>query len=155
MKKVLSLMFIGLLFALVQPVLADDEPAMNQEMQGPMMKEHEMMEYHHRHHKGMMGHGMMQSGMGMMCPMMKMGEPQMVSVGDGVVILIGNKLIKYDKNLNVVKEVEIKVDMEAMKKMMMKEGCPMMGDMEGKGGSMEEEKGETMEEEKAEHEAHH
>jgi hypothetical protein len=41
--------------------------------------------------------------------------------------MIGNRLLKYDKDLNLQKEVEIKIDTEGMQKMMMqmKEKCPM------------------------------
>ncbi len=46
--------------------------------------------------KGGMMHGMM-SG-------------QMVAVSDGVVVLLGNKLYKYDKDLNLKKEAEIKME---------------------------------------------
>ncbi len=61
--------------------------------------------------KGMMGHGMM----GMM-------SKAMVASGDGgVIVQSGNKLLKYDKDLNLVKEAEIPMDMGAMKKEM----CPM------------------------------
>lgn len=57
--------------------------------------------------KGCM-HGMM---------MKKMMTKEMVATGDGgVIVLVGNKLMKYDKDLNLIKEVEIKVDMEAMMK---------------------------------------
>ena len=43
-----------------------------------------------------------------------------------LIVLVGNKLMKYDKDLNLVKEAEIKIDAEAMKKMMMQmqESCP-------------------------------
>jgi hypothetical protein len=63
----------------------------------------------------------MQCSMGdkMMCPMM-MGK-SMIPVKDGFVVMMGNKLTKYDDNLNVVKEVEIKMDMKEMM-----ENCPMM-----------------------------
>ena len=46
-------------------------------------------------------------GMGKMCcPMM--GKTQMVATDEGgVIVLAGNKLIKYDANLNLVKEAEI------------------------------------------------
>ena len=59
----------------------------------------------------------------------KMGmmmQKQLVATSDGgVIVLAGNKLYKYDKNLNLVKEAEIKMDFEGMKKMMdqMKEKC--------------------------------
>lgn len=74
-----------------------------------------------------MGKGMMRSKaskMGMMGMMMK---KQMVSTPEGGVIVIsGNKLLKYDKDLNLVKEVEIKMDIDSMKNMMdkIKEECP-------------------------------
>ena len=66
---------------------------------------------------GMMGHGMM----------MKMMERSVVVTSDGgIVIVSANKISKYDKDLNLVKEVELKMPtMEGMQKM-----CPMMmGDM--------------------------
>ena len=75
--------------------------------------------------KGMMGmHGMM----------MKMMEKSVVATPDGgIVVVMGNKLTKYDKDLNVVKEVELRMDMEGMQKMMsdMMEKCPMMKGMMG------------------------
>ena len=149
MKKMMCLVLLGMLMIIPRALAQED--GMNSEMKEPMRK-NEGWKEHRMHKKGQMGHGMMQGGMG--CPMMKMmGEPQMVSVGDGVVILIGNQLIKYDKNLNVVKEVEIKVDMEGMKRMMM-EGCPMMGDREEKGEPMDGEKGESPEDKMAEPEGH-
>ena len=49
--------------------------------------------------------------------MKKMMGKEMVSSGDGgVIVLVGNKLIKYDKDLNLTKEVEIEIDTEAMMK---------------------------------------
>ena len=57
---------------------------------------------------GMMGgKGMM--GMMKMCQSM-MNKPSMVAVGDGVVVLSGKKLYKYDANLNLVKEADVKVE---------------------------------------------
>jgi len=48
-----------------------------------------------------------------------MMQKEMIATEDGgVVVLVGNKLIKYDKNLNVVKEAEIKIDTEGMMKKM-------------------------------------
>lgn len=48
-----------------------------------------------------------------------MMDKKLVATKDGgVAVLLGNKLIKYDAKLNLVKETEIKVDM--------KEYCPMM-----------------------------
>ena len=56
--------------------------------------------------------------------MMKcMSDKSLVATSDGgVVVLVGQKLIKFDKDLNIVKEVEIKIDIEGMQKI-----CPMMG----------------------------
>lgn len=78
--------------------------------------------------------GMMMDGkkMGMMGPMMmKMMDRSIVATTDGgVVVLAGNKITKYDRDLNVVKEAEVKVDMDAMQKDMaaMMKMCPMMKD---------------------------
>jgi len=53
------------------------------------------------------------------CMMGCMMKPVMIATSDGgVVILMGNKLTKYDKNLTLIKEVEIKMGMPDMKKMM-------------------------------------
>jgi len=73
---------------------------------------------------------------GMDCPMchmnkMAMCERKLVATQDGgVILMIGNKLIKYDASMNIVKEVEIKMDMEAMKNKMeeMRKNCPMCRD---------------------------
>ncbi len=70
---------------------------------------------------------------GMKCPMCHMGKMMMcgkellATQDGGVVLMIGNKLIKYDAQMNLVKETEIKIDMEAMKNKMeeMKNNCPM------------------------------
>lgn len=87
----------------------------------------------------MMGNGEMMGGKMMsmmgMCPMMQsMMQKQVVATNDGGIIVVsGNKITKYDKDLNVVKEVESKMDMEGMQKMMenMKSMCPMMKGMMG------------------------
>jgi hypothetical protein len=77
--------------------------------------------------------GMMGPGMCPMCSMMcqMMTHKSMVAVGDDVVVMAGNKLMKYDKNLNLVKEVELKIDTEQMQKKMaeMMKSCPMCGNM--------------------------
>lgn len=75
---------------------------------------------HHKWGKMGMEHGMM----------MKMMEKTVVATSDGgIVIVAGNKISKYDKNLNLVKEIELKMDMECLQKSMheMKAMCPMMG----------------------------
>ena len=74
------------------------------------------------------------------CPMchmnkMKMGGKELIATQDGgVVLMMGNKLIKYDGAMNLVKEVEIKMDTEAMKKSMeeMMSNCPMCSKVQDK-----------------------
>ena len=76
----------------------------------------------------MMGEEMME-----MCPMhmsmcQSMMSKQIVATQDGgVMAMVGNKLMKYDKDLKLVKETELKIDMEKMQQKMkeMMENCPM------------------------------
>jgi hypothetical protein len=82
---------------------------------------------------GMMGG--MAPGMGMpggcpMCGMMMHGmmQKQMVATSDGgVIVMAGCSLQKYDANLQLVKEVDLKIDIEKIQKHMqeMKKNCPM------------------------------
>jgi hypothetical protein len=90
---------------------------------------------------GMMGGGMMpgrgmmmQNGSGMeICPihdkmMTSMMQRAITATPDGgVVVLVGNTLMKYDSSLNLVKETEIKFDEHAMQQKMqnMMDACPM------------------------------
>ncbi|HAZ10534.1 MAG: hypothetical protein A2047_02540 [Omnitrophica bacterium GWA2_41_15] len=71
--------------------------------------------------KDKMGCSMCHMGKMMMC-----GKELLATQDGGSILMIGNKLIKYDAQLNVVKESEIKIDMEAMQKAMeeMKKNCP-------------------------------
>jgi hypothetical protein len=78
-------------------------------------------------HKGMMDgndmmhKGMMHKGMAGMCPMhMMMAQhvmkKEIVATSDGgVVVMYDRKLLKYDKDLNFVKEAELKIDVNEMK----------------------------------------
>ena len=82
--------------------------------------------------KGMMGDKGMMEGKGMMMHSMMstmMNKSMVASPDGGVIVMTANKLTKYDKDLNVVKEVDLKMDMDGMQKMMkdMMEKCPMMG----------------------------
>lgn len=89
--------------------------------------------------KEMMGNNMMgmmgDKGMMGMCPMMggmmssMMGKSMVATSDGGVVVFAGNKLTKYDKDLNVAKEVEVNMDMQGMQRNMMEmmKNCPMMG----------------------------
>jgi len=89
---------------------------------GPMMKPRGMKGMFHR------GKGKCD------CPMMK--ASMVVAQDGGVIVLLGNKLSKYDADLNFVKEVEIKLPP------MMGKQCPMMKDMMG-GKAEEPKKQET------------
>jgi|GEM_PF-1454865 len=59
--------------------------------------------------------------------MMMDGKKLIATQDGGAILMIGNKLIKYDSQLNIVKEADIKIDMEAMKSAMeeMRKNCPM------------------------------
>ena len=80
-------------------------------------------------------------GMGHCCEMM-MGKSLVATEDGGVVVMLGNKLFKYDKDLVLQKEAEIKIDKEFMQKMM--EKCPMSGKMKSEGVTKAEPKGQTM-----------
>jgi len=84
-----------------------------------------------------------------MCPMhhMMMGammSRSIVATGDGgVIVMASEKLMKFDKDLNLVKEVQVSIDMEAMQNKMnqMMEKCPMCNWMTQKEGGEMIEKG--------------
>lgn len=90
-----------------------------------------------------MRHGGMMDSSGMCCGMMMMHfmKPSAAfSTQDGgIIVIMGNKIMKYDKNVDLKKEVVIKVDSTAMKKMMQQmHQCPMKrsgtpGDTTGQG----------------------
>ncbi len=114
--------------------------------------------------KGMMGDGMMDGGMMKMMMQMHgrmMRSPTMVSSNDGgVIVLTGNKLYKYDKNLTLVKEAEVKMDMDGgmMGGMGGKKKCPMCAKMKGKDDADDEAtegEADQPEAEGAEHKSHH
>ncbi len=76
-----------------------------------------------------MKHGM-KDGMCPLCSMTmgSMMKREVVASGDGgVIILSGNKLSKYDKDLNLVKEIELPNPMDTMGEKMadMKKMCPL------------------------------
>lgn len=105
---------------------------------------------------GMMGGKAMMGKCGMMMKRFSMHamETAMVATRDGgVVVMVGNKLLKYDRELNLKKEVEIAFKSSEMQKMMMQMqgGCPMMGGAEEK----EKAKESTESNESSGHKAHH
>jgi hypothetical protein len=106
-------------------------------------------------HEGKMGQCMMQQqgkdscpmGSCPMCPMMckAMMDHTLAATSDGgVVLMAGCKLIKFDKDLNKIKEVEIQMDVEAMqnKMMGMMKNCPVCKMMKSKMGEKSEMKEE-------------
>lgn len=64
------------------------------------------------------------AGCGMMMQMMSGPRAAFATEDGGIIIVTGNKIQKYDKDLKLKKEVEIKADSAAMKKMMQQ--CPRM-----------------------------
>lgn len=99
---------------------------------------------------GMMGQGGMGRGMmmqqgagGMACPLCGMVaggmmQKTMATTDDGgVIVALGDKLIKYDGNLNKVKEITLDIDVSQMhaKMQQMMQNCPMMQQQAGGGGS--------------------
>jgi hypothetical protein len=131
MKKRIGMITTAILILFLSFVFAEDKVQNKNEAQPaaqtPEMKESGMMG------QGMMGQGMMGQGMmgqgmmgqGMMGSMM---DKKIVATQDGgIVVWAGNKLIKYDKDLKLVKEVELKIDMAQMKQQMMEDrdkmGC--------------------------------
>src|SRR3989338_11450246 len=124
MNKLMSLIVVALVIGLsARFAFAEETKGARKEdgMDGGMMK---MM------HKM---HGMTRSS-------------SMVASNDGgVIVLSGNKLYKYDKNLNLVKEAEIKTEMGCMGGMRggmgmggMKKMCPMCAKMKGKDDTIDE-----------------
>ncbi|UCH36323.1 MAG: hypothetical protein JSV65_08200 [Armatimonadota bacterium] len=88
-----------------------------------------------RRRAGMMGMCPMGISGGMMGGMM--GRASLTVAGDAVYVMAGNRLLKYDRDLNLQNEAEIQVDPAKMGGMMqrMMESCPMMQQMPG-GGMM-------------------
>jgi hypothetical protein len=80
---------------------------------------------------GMMHHGKMRKMMPMMYGMM---SKSIVATKDGgVIVMIGNRLLKYDKNLNLQKEIKINVDMQQMMEKMRGKCFKMMEEEEEEG----------------------
>jgi hypothetical protein len=79
---------------------------------GKMMSAQGMMGHQKKSDQGMMGRDQMGKGM--------MSKSMVATQDGGVVVMIGNRLYKFDQNLNLKKETEITVDYEGMKGMMMK-----------------------------------
>lgn len=75
---------------------------------------------------------------GMMHPLM---SRSLVETKDGgIVVMTGNRLMKFDKDLNFIKEVELPADRETIQKMKMRgmRDCPWHKKMMKEGGMREE-----------------
>jgi len=118
MKKILIIVVVGLF------MIGFSSLAFTQEHKGGVMDTSKEMKQGDKMYPGKM------HGMGHGCPMM-MGKSLVATADGGVVVMCCNKLFKYDKDLVLQKEAEIKIDMEAMQKMM--EKCPMHGKMKREG----------------------
>ncbi len=82
-----------------------------------------MMDGDMKQHGMMMKEKMKRYGMKEMC------SPSMVASNDGgVIVMMGKKLMKYDKHLNLVKQVEMKCDKEDVMCPLMKDKGKMMGE---------------------------
>lgn len=137
MRKILSVVLAGILVTVFCSLALAEEK--KESMTGKGMVQRQDM---------MAGEGMMmcKGKMKEMCPMhgmmmKQMMEREVIATGDGgVLVLLGNKIIKYDKDLNLIKEAEIKLDMEGMQKMMMQmqEKCPMSQQQGGMMGRMQD-----------------
>lgn len=84
---------------------------------------------------GGMGCGMMDSSMCNTMMRMHMSTPKaaFATTDGGLIIIMGNKIMKYDKDLNLKKEANIKIDSSAMKNMMRQ--CPSMKSKQGSADS--------------------
>jgi len=121
MKKRMLVAMVAVLLAVIGSYAVFAQPRQSQPGQPPM--------------GGGMGRGMMQGQAGpggMMCPMCAamggaMMQKSIVQTDDGIIVMAGNKLIKYDNDLNKVKETTIDLDISGMQQTMsqMMQNCPM------------------------------
>ncbi len=102
MHRMSALILSAVLALPVSTVCAEEAPADKPSSTPPAIADvskQSAMPMMEMHGKGMHAMGMRP----------KMGAKNMVATSDGgVVIMVGGKIIKYDKDLNLVKEVEFK-----------------------------------------------
>jgi len=114
MKRTVPFAIVVLLAVVIAFVAVDQTGAMASKQNEP--KE---MKCKGAMHKEMMEH----RPMPMMCPMHAMMcehmmKKEIIAMPDGdVVVMAGNKLYKYDKDFNLIKEVELKAEQEMKEKM--------------------------------------
>lgn len=121
MKKIAGIVLSVMCLSIFSPIIfaqESNENTIKKEMEGSMMSQEEMKARREKMMKMPSMHEVMSK---------MMMQSYLVATQDGgIIILSGNKLMKYDKNLNLIKEVKIKNDMQEMMnrcKVMMKDGC--------------------------------
>jgi len=130
MKRTIILIAVIALAVSGAYVVFADEPMGGGMMRGGMMRGG-MMNDNQKNQQGMGQQGMMGNMQGRGMKMDNIGSmmnsSSVVATKDGgVIVLMGNELSKYDSNLNLVKQVEIKFDWENWQKMMMQHRNMMM-----------------------------
>ena len=118
MKKSIVVVTVGVVLMITGLALSQ----MGDKDQGMMAKKTEMME----DRGSMMGSKGMMGMHDMMMKMSDMMHKTVIATSDGGFVIVGpDKITKYDKDLNVFKEVELKADTEGIKRMMgdMMEKC--------------------------------
>ena len=119
-KKLAMVLAIVLLVALIAAAYAAQQADKNKGMEKPAM-EGMVCPSDCPMHKAMMDK---HQGMGMRGGMMGLGRTSMVTAGNHIFVLAGNKLMKYNLNLELVKEAKIKMPEPGMGM-----GHPGMGGM--------------------------
>lgn len=113
MKKLVLVVLAGLFLTVFSSHVRAEDVAQQTDKSGDMM-EHQMI----------MKSEKVRDPNKMMKMFHMMMVKNMVATNDGgVIVLVGDKLQKYDKNLVLQKETEIKIDEKQMQKMMPR--CPM------------------------------
>lgn len=118
-----SVIFMSFAVAQDRKAPAKDETKTGMMGKQEMTGKHEMMNKKEMGEAGMMGsHDMCGTMMSSM-----MGHCMVPSGDGGVIVMMGDKLQKYDRDLNLVKEVQVAIDMEHMSARMaqMMAMCPM------------------------------
>ncbi|MFH1622665.1 MAG: hypothetical protein ABIA97_06065 [Candidatus Omnitrophota bacterium] len=132
MRRILVFMVVALFVMGVVSIAMAQEAETGTETSASMVKSEEGMMGMGKMKDKMMQHGK-DKGWDKMSMMKQMMQKQIVATEDGgVIVLTGNKLLKYDKNLNLKKEAEIPMDMGGMHKRMMQmmKECPMKDKMQ-------------------------
>lgn len=123
MNKIISFVVLLALFMAIPVVSYGQEGESSTKSPAPETSKEAAREETKASHMKMHGkHGMMSMMKKMMCR-------EMVAASDGgVIIMTPHKLLKYDKNLNLLKETKLDIGKECMMKMMEEKGkCPMCG----------------------------